>query len=358
LEVHDFEEYDARKASEIPYERTASPVTPEAPTRPPTPETPEQPRYRMAEASGSGNPDVMQALLQELIGQRGERVSRPKIEDPELYFGERAKLRAFLVQCELKFNCERHKFVEEVEKVHYASSRCRGAAWKWIEPSISKGISTYKSWEEFKTAIHRAFGEIDAKEIAKVKFNKIEQGNRSTALFWAEFQNIIADLDYNDSAYIDKFDGGLPERTQTQLAMLPTRPTTITEYANKAIEIDNRLYNIRARHTKGNLRPGYTHILPHHEKPRETTLPDPEPMDLDATRRYRFAGRIAKPKGARFPFTEGCFNCGEKGHIVKECPKPKKPYRRPYRAAEATYEEQLEESKETDEPAGNDHPRE
>ena len=57
---------------------------------------------------------------------------------------------------------------------------------------------------------------------------KIEQGARSTALYWAEFQNIIADLDYNDSTYIDKFDAGLPERTQTQLAMLPTKPTTMT----------------------------------------------------------------------------------------------------------------------------------
>lgn len=45
----------------------------------------------------------MQAQLQELIAQRGrnERNSRRKIEDPELYYGDRAKFRAFLVQCEL-----------------------------------------------------------------------------------------------------------------------------------------------------------------------------------------------------------------------------------------------------------------
>jgi len=69
-------------------------------------------------------------------------------------------------------------------------------------------------------------------------------------LYWAEFQNIIADLDYNDSAYINKFNASLPERTQTLLAMLPTKPTTITEYANRAMKIDNKLYIIRARHTK------------------------------------------------------------------------------------------------------------
>jgi len=74
----------------------------------------------------------MQAILQELITQRWrrDRTSEPKIEDPERYYGDCAKLRAFLVQCELKFNCEAHRFQDESGKVHYANSRCRGAAWK------------------------------------------------------------------------------------------------------------------------------------------------------------------------------------------------------------------------------------
>jgi hypothetical protein len=36
--------------------------------------------------------------------------SNPKVEDPELYYGERAKLQAFFTQYELKFNCEMNKF--------------------------------------------------------------------------------------------------------------------------------------------------------------------------------------------------------------------------------------------------------
>ena len=155
----------------------------------------------MTEGSRSSGQDVMQALLQELIAQRGrnDRNSQPKIEDPELYYGERVKFRAFLVQCELKFNCEVHRFQDDSGKVHYANSRCRGVAWKCIQPCITEGRSSFRTSEEFKTAIHPAFGEIDAKEIAKVKFNKIEQVARSTALYWAEFHITIADLDYNGS---------------------------------------------------------------------------------------------------------------------------------------------------------------
>jgi len=48
--------------------RIPSLVTPEPQSRPETPDTPEQ-QKRMTEASGTSGPDVMQALLQELIAQ-------------------------------------------------------------------------------------------------------------------------------------------------------------------------------------------------------------------------------------------------------------------------------------------------
>jgi len=119
---------------------------------------------------------------------------------------------------------------------------------------------------------------------------------------------MIADLDYNDSAYIDKFNAGLPKRTQTQLALLPTKPETIVEYANKAIKIDNKRYNIRARHTKGHPQAGPTSILPHNDRAKEPTLTDPEPMDLEATRRCRVAAQPQKPTNHE------CYNGGRKGH--------------------------------------------
>jgi hypothetical protein len=51
-----------------------------------------------------------------------------------------------------------------------------------------KGQSSYKTWEEFKTAITQAFGEADSKEVVRRKFKSIWQGNYSAATYWAEFQ--------------------------------------------------------------------------------------------------------------------------------------------------------------------------
>jgi hypothetical protein len=100
--------------------------------------------------------------------------SNPKVEDPQLYYGEGTKLRAFLTQCELKFNCEGNRFNMEQKKVNYMSSQYRGNAWVWIEPSIREGKSIYSTWDTFKTAISRAFREANCKEVARRKFKIIQ----------------------------------------------------------------------------------------------------------------------------------------------------------------------------------------
>jgi hypothetical protein len=193
--------------------------------------------------------DQLQQLLQQLQPHPAPS-SNPKVEDPERYYGERPKLQAFITQCELKFNYKANKFDNEVKRVNYASSRCPGKAWAWIEPSINQGRSIYTTWEEFKIAITRAFGEANSKEVARRKFKAAREGNRSAAAYWADFQHITADLDYNNAMYIDQFNDGLHIDVQWHLALLDTRPTTMMEFANRAIALDNRLFNVRTLRTR------------------------------------------------------------------------------------------------------------
>ena len=62
------------------------------------------------------------------------------------------------------------------------------------------GISL--TWEELKTNMKYAFGQVDGEEIAFEKFQKFQQGNQTAATYWAEFQQIKADLPYADNVCI------------------------------------------------------------------------------------------------------------------------------------------------------------
>jgi hypothetical protein len=321
-----------------------------------------------AEASTSRNITsytISDEAMAQLLHQNQSSGGGAKVKDPEPYYGDRAKLRGFISQCELKFRVEKTRYPDDDTKIHFAYSLCRGNAWAWAEPSLKRGESTYKTWEDFRAAITKAFGEADSREIARRKLKDLKQGSRSASAYWADFQRIIADLDYNDSMYIDQFQDGLHLDVQRQLALIDEKPTTMIEFANKAIALDNRLYNFRTLRTR-NEPQFWEHQAPRHQQQapqHEQRLPDPDPMELDATRRFPYRNQAEMNRRRK---NGQCFNCGKMGHYSSQCPN-KKPgpfrsnqFRRPFRASEVTYEDEHERRQYGDEleEAGKDQPQE
>jgi hypothetical protein len=119
--------------------------------------------------------------------------------------------------------------------------------------------------------------------VPRRKFKIMQQGAHSAVVYWAKFQRIKSDLKYNDETYIDQFSDGLNTDVQRQLALLDEGPTDLTEFANKAIALDNRLFNFCTLRTR------YESQFHHHLYQRglshDSRSSDPEPMELDSTHR-------------------------------------------------------------------------
>ena len=105
---------DLREFRKVPDDQWApSPVTPEPRSRPVTPETPEQQR-RMTEGLHLLTTEMLQTLL--AARDRPPQTSYPKLRDPEPFEGEKAKLKTFLAQFELKFRTEVIRLVDDEKK--------------------------------------------------------------------------------------------------------------------------------------------------------------------------------------------------------------------------------------------------
>jgi len=74
-----------------------------------------------------------------------------------------------------------------------------------VETFLNQEGGINLTWEELKTNMKHAFGQVDAKEIVFEKFQKIQQGNRTAVTYSAEFQRIKADVPYVDNVCIAWF---------------------------------------------------------------------------------------------------------------------------------------------------------
>jgi len=148
-------------------------------------------------------PEMLQTIL--AARDRLPQTSYLKLRDPEPFEGDKAKFKTFLAQCELKFRTEGSRFDNDEKRTGYQSALLRGVTRNWVEIFLNQEGGINLTWEELKTSIKHAFGQVDAEEIAFEKFQKIQQGSRTAATYWAEFQRIKADLPYADNVCIARF---------------------------------------------------------------------------------------------------------------------------------------------------------
>jgi len=291
--------------------------------------TAEQMGASSSEAIPILNPEQVRQVIASLTG--GTR--RPKAKEPEVYRGERHKLRGWLAQLIVYYRTVGWQTGHDEEKILYATSLLRDDAGTWITSYAEERITpTWDNWAGFKAELQRQFGVIDVKGEARIRLKNMKQGKRSVTEYWNEFRLVASEAELDDSTGGELLLGGMIAELQNAWGASSEEYEDLEALAQWAIRKEAKLATVR--HNQGS--PSTKNI-----QRETTTLRNPDgtyrptnngnqnyghPMELDATRkRPRF--NISREEFQRRIREQLCLKCAQPGHLARSCTKKEGPKR-------------------------------
>ncbi|KAF8753822.1 hypothetical protein RHS01_06833 [Rhizoctonia solani] len=241
----------------------------------------------------------------------GSSVKRPKMDLPDPYKGEvrGQKATQWLDRMMLWVALHRDQFDKEEQMVVWILYHMTDKAADWALPiigTIIKGEGNPPTTISALTAkFKEAFADPDAKRAAARKITALTQ-TTTTAEYVTEFRNLMAELDWNEEAYIAQFTRGLHWKVKELLSTKDSIPDNLEAIFAAAIKIDN----IRRKN----------------EENRPKKAPTKAPV---ATTTSTTTTRVRLSKDPNYVTPEErdcrcasglCVKMRTKGHGIKQCP--------------------------------------
>lgn len=242
----------------------------------------------------------------------------------DLFFGDRNKLKAFSRKLALWFGQNPNNYRFDNEKISFAASYLRGAAFEWLKPFVNESVGKvqFDTFADLMNALKASFSDPDTYVTSERKMESLKQYTSCSAYF-SKFLALIAQLGWHkDAVKIHHFRCGLKDKIKDMLVGRDV-PSAINKFATIWIKLYNQ---DQTRAQEKNVGLSSLHI--NSSKPTNSCLSPPssqsaplnfdlnqsrgEPMELDA------ASRKAYRKANNF-----CTYCGVSGHFVHNCPKIK-----------------------------------
>ncbi|QRW23694.1 Retrotransposable element Tf2 protein [Rhizoctonia solani] len=243
----------------------------------------------------------------------GSSVKRPKMDLPDPYKGDTRGRKAtqWLDRMMLWVALHRDQFDEEEQMVVWILYHMTNKAADWALPiigAIIKGEGNPPTTIQALTGkFKEAFADPDAKRAAARKIAALSQ-TTTTSEYVTEFRNLMAELDWNEEAYIAQFTQGLHWKVKELLSTKDSVPDKLEAIFAASIKIDNiRRKNEENRPKKAPAKSPATVATTSTTTTQRVQLSeDPNYVTPEERDRRRASGL--------------CVKCGQKGHGIKQCP--------------------------------------
>ncbi len=271
--------------------------------------------------------------------------SAVKISTSNLYYEDRDKLDAFLIQVNIYVRAHK-KLSSSSDKILFAFSYFRKDVFKWFKSLIKNHLKNksedredetnrvFEDFSNFEQAIRRMYEDIDAKRIVERQLYDIKQ-SESVFKYVAAFQSIAAEIEWDDSTLTAQFYRELKNVIKNEIART-NRFATLHAMISKTIVLNNRQYERRLE--KKN-KVAYVSIARSKEKKKQLYY-DSQSMKLDATRKISTNARDKTVQQSKT-----CYTCKKLDHFFRDCTQNKyknklKLYDKQDRSFAATKEDQ------------------
>jgi len=244
------------------------------------------------------------------------------IAAPDPFSGDCREYQTFKAQLTTKLAGDAHKFRSEQHRMQYMANLLRGNAYKMVLPFIKTDRIDLGSTNELWGILDAVYDDPNKKRTAERELETLKQENREFSVYFADFQRLMAELRWDESARRSALYRGLSGEMKDLLRSYP-RPSEWGQYIHLLQELDSK---IRARSDEKKSKPlKPAPSRPAHQIPEgpasQLSTADPEwhrpaPVCFSAVRRESGRqGRYEERRGAGV-----CTDCGLPGHYRASCP--------------------------------------
>jgi hypothetical protein len=245
-----------------------------------------------------------------------------ELPHPPEYSGDRKELPNFISKVRSKLAGENGRFSDDQHKLHYVYGYLKGNTQNQIQPYVQTDKISLDDVEALIKILEATFGNPDEVGTASGELDHLMQGNREFSIYYAEFQRLMAILDYDSKAKKATLRRGLSKELQASLVYETDEPEDFDKFVELCMKLD---YRIRAHanlsHRPNNSHPTATKATPC--TPHTTSHPTstysgnygPATMDLSAAKKSQnqchHDERMAKGPS---------LYCGSADHFKDQCP--------------------------------------